>query len=179
MNQNDDNDLSLLNDDDSERVAERLSLLGKAAIDRFILQLSDKSDSKLKASALHVLGYMQEESAFDLIVEQLKSNDLTVAQAVVDSLKSFNTVKSRSVLLSLLKDERPSLKRKSLKALNELGVQVQKEQLDKLLNDNSWMVREELVYYLAKGLVEFGDEFKSKLLTDSHVLVKKTANKYL
>ena len=179
MQQNDDSDLNLINDYDSERVAERLSLLGKAAIDRFILQLSDKSDSKLKASALHVLGYMKEESAFDLIVAQLKSNDLIVAQAAIDALKSFNSKESHAVLIDLLKDQRPSVKRKALKALGDLSIEISQDLLIDLVKDQNWMVREELVYYYSKGLSDMNHETKDLLINDSHVLVRKTANKHL
>lgn len=172
-------DLNLINDSDSERVASRLSLLGKAAIDRFVIQLTDKTDNKSKAAALHVLGYLREDSAFDLIAEQVKSHDLTVAQAAVDSLKSFNDEKSVAIIKSLLTGPQPSLRRKALKTLNDLGASLDLITLDKLLKDKNWMVREELVYFIASAETDELEDLRKGLLADQHALVRKTAEKFL
>ena len=172
-------DLNLVNDDDMERMANRLSLLGKAAIDRFRAQLSVDSDSSAKARAIHVLGFLKEDSAFTLIVEQLKSNDLTVAQAAVSALKSYNTQESHEVLQSLLLKDNLALSRKALKALNDLSVELPDSILEKILASPNWPLREELVYYLAGRKSVENTSLIEKLLNDEHLLVRKTANKYL
>ena len=174
-----DDHLSLINDDDMERMANRLSLLGKATIDRFVAQLASDSDNQSKARALHVLGYMQEATAFPLVVNQLKSKDLTVAQAAVDALKSYNTDESRQALEELLKSGTSSLSRRALKALNGLNVELSLELLEKMSESQSWPLREELVYYLKSHKDESHKLLTEKLRGDEHLIVRKTANKYL
>ncbi|MEN9360958.1 MAG: hypothetical protein RL095_2493 [Verrucomicrobiota bacterium] len=163
---------------DPALIGEKLSLLGRLALERHVRAL-EGGDRKAKVEALEVLGALREESAIPGIRRCFLSSDPAIRIKAASAAIAMHDIRLAPEVIAGLSDPVVAVRMECLAAATRLRLGEAAPDLRRLAADPAWYIRERSL--VAACLIDqhLALELARLLLSDPHEAVRVAARNIL